>query len=81
MEAKHLLACAVLAASVGSGTVGAAPPNARRTSPPPGLAERAVPIGSPAPALDAAPVGNGTFSWSGALERGPVVVVFYRGHW
>lgn len=48
------------------------PPHAGRATPPPGIEARAAAVGAPAPALE---------GLAAALERGPAVVVFYRGHW
>lgn len=48
------------------------PPNAGRTTPPPELETRAAAVGAPAPTLE---------GLAPAIERGPAVVVFYRGHW
>jgi hypothetical protein len=54
----------------------ALPPNPKRESPPPGVEQRALPVGAIAPALTL-PDSNGG-EWS---LHGPAVLVFYRGHW
>jgi hypothetical protein len=57
------------------------PPNPRRTEPPPRLSEKALAVGSRAPGFALPPSTGGTWSLGNALQRGPVVIVFYRGHW
>lgn len=54
----------------------ALPPNPGRESPPPGLEQRALPIGAAAPDLTL-PDAKGE-RWT---RRGAAVLVFYRGHW
>jgi hypothetical protein len=54
----------------------ALPPNPTRQSPPPGLEQRALPVGAPAPAFTLPDASSGNWSL-----HGPAVLVFYRGHW
>lgn len=54
----------------------AAPPNPMRESPPPGIEERALPVGAAAPAFTLPASDGGRWSL-----HGPAVLVFYRGHW
>ncbi len=56
------------------------PPQARRTTPPVGL-EHALAEGATAPDFSVALTGGTRFVLAEALRRGPVVLVFYRGHW
>jgi hypothetical protein len=57
------------------------PAHALRNSPPPTIDDRAVAIGAPAPRF-ALPTSAGVaWSLTDALARGPVVLLFYRGHW
>ncbi|MBK7585614.1 MAG: hypothetical protein IPI67_36195 [Myxococcales bacterium] len=53
------------------------PPEARRDSPPKGIAESALAVGKPAPALEGLASTSG--SWSRASKV--TALVFYRGHW
>jgi hypothetical protein len=57
------------------------PPHALRRTPPPDIDSRVVAIGVAAPQFTL-PKSDGT-SWAlaDALVRGPVVLLFYRGHW
>ena len=57
------------------------PVNARREAPPPGLKASALALGARAPAVALASSGGDTWSLQTTLAQGPVVVVFYRGHW
>jgi len=57
------------------------PPNPTRESPPPGISEKALAVGSHAPELSLPALSGSTWSLQGALAKGPVVLVFYRGHW
>ena len=57
------------------------PPNARRTTPPPGLEERALKLGAAAPAISLPTSGGAPFVLADQLRRGPVALVFYRGSW
>jgi hypothetical protein len=54
----------------------AMPPNPTRASPPPGLDQRALPVGATAPALTLLDAKGGHWNLHGAA-----VLVFYRGHW
>jgi hypothetical protein len=45
------------------------------------LAPAALGIGATAPDFDVPRAGGGTVSLARARTRGPVVIVFYRGHW
>ena len=38
-------------------------------------------VGTMAPEFSATEAGGGTFSLKSALKEGPVVLIFYRGHW
>lgn len=53
------------------------PPEARRDSPPKGIAESALAVGKTAPALEGLASTSG--SWSRASKV--TALVFYRGHW
>ena len=57
------------------------PPNPGRTSPPPGIEKRAIPVGARAPAVSLPVATGGTWDLAGALRTGPAVLVFYRGDW
>ena len=52
------------------------PPHALRGEPPTAIETSALPVGAKAPAFTLA-----DFSLAKANERGPVVLVFYRGAW
>lgn len=52
------------------------PPHALRSEPPGTVEKTALPVGAKAPAFALA-----DFSLAKASERGPVVLVFYRGDW
>lgn len=69
-----LVACSPILKSAGF------PPEALRREPPRGIAARAVPVGTAAPALDLPSTREG-FRVSTAISAGPVVVVFFRGTW
>ena len=45
------------------------------------LAPAAIGIGETAPNFSLPMVGGGTFQLNQAKKNGPVVVIFYRGHW
>ena len=70
-------------ATAGALAAGAAdrPPNPGRTSPPPGIEKRAIPVGARAPAVSLPVATGGTWDLAGALRTGPAVLVFYRGDW
>lgn len=70
-----LLAFPVVALAAG------VPPNPRRASPPPGIEESAVKVGAVAPTFELEATTGTKVSLKSALERGPAVVVFYRGFW
>ncbi len=53
------------------------PPEARRNSAPKGIAESALVVGKPAPALQQLASSAGLWSRSDKVT----VLVFYRGHW
>lgn len=57
------------------------PPNPRRATPPPGIEESAVKVGTVAPAFELESTTGARVSLKSTLERGPAVVVFYRGFW
>ncbi|HYX91710.1 MAG TPA: hypothetical protein VE782_09110, partial [Myxococcaceae bacterium] len=57
------------------------PPNPTRAEPPPGISSRALAVGSPAPEFSLPATTGGTWSLRNALREGPVIVLFYRGHW
>ena len=44
-------------------------------------AQKELLIGSKASAIDVTDHFGNTFSWKEKLKEGPIVVVFYRGHW
>ena len=45
------------------------------------LAPTALEIGTTAPDFTVPTAGGGDFSLSSARSRGPVTIIFYRGHW
>ncbi|MDA0272501.1 MAG: redoxin domain-containing protein [Proteobacteria bacterium] len=45
------------------------------------LAPDALVIGEKAPDFSLPVSGGGTFNLQSAADKGPVVIVFYRGHW
>jgi hypothetical protein len=57
------------------------PEHATRLSPPPALGKNALRTGDKAPPFELPAAGSGTFVLSEALQRGAVVLVFYRGSW
>lgn len=59
----------------------AAPPNATRESPPPGIEQRAIAPGAIAPEVSLDSTSGAPWSLPRSLESGPVVLVFYRGDW
>jgi hypothetical protein len=54
----------------------ALPPNPKRESPPPGLEQRALPVGANAAAFTLPDANGGRWSL-----HAPAALVFYRGHW
>lgn len=56
-------------------------PNPRRESPPGGIEDRAVAVGTIAPDFTLEAAQGEDWVLSAALARGPVVLVFYRGDW
>jgi hypothetical protein len=52
-----------------------------RTSPPPGIAERALGVGAPAPGFELPAAAGERFTLEEARRKGPVVLIFYRGAW
>jgi hypothetical protein len=70
-----ILACATAMRSAGH------PPNPTREEPPPGLSTRALAVGSRAPEFTLPATTGGRWSLASAVRKGPVVVLFYRGHW
>lgn len=72
---------ATAAAAVALLTAAGPPPRAGRPEAPPGIVARALPVGAVAPALDVAAANGRRFGLADALANGPVVLVFYRGHW
>ena len=57
------------------------PPHATRTTPPPRIEEeRASKVGDVAPTFSL-PGTGGAFVLGDQLQRGPLVLVFYRGSW
>jgi len=62
--------------------VGQRPTNAERATPPGGLDDQAIALGSAAPTASARDTSGATWSVAAALAARPrVVVVFYRGDW
>jgi peroxiredoxin len=57
------------------------PPAARRLEPPPELEATAKKIGDEAPAFELVGDDGESRTLDGALQDGPVVLVFYRGDW
>lgn len=57
------------------------PPAARRDSPPPGIDGRLIALGKLASPIALATSGGDRWSLEEAVKNGPVVLVFYRGHW
>jgi hypothetical protein len=57
------------------------PPHVFRGTPPPGIEGRAIAVGAQAPSFELPTSSGATFSLKEALSHGPVVLVFYRGHW
>ena len=57
------------------------PPNPTRQSAPPDFAANARKVGDLAPDFELPATEGGKFSLKQALAKGPVAVVFYRGHW
>jgi hypothetical protein len=46
-----------------------------------GIADHALKEGQTAPSFELENSGGGRVSLSGLLERGPLVLTFFRGHW
>ncbi|MEO8552201.1 MAG: hypothetical protein ABI678_19630 [Kofleriaceae bacterium] len=58
------------------------PPNPRRTTSPPSLAQSALAVGQQAPAIALADTTGTEWTLAGALSRHTrVMLVFYRGDW
>ncbi|HZA50153.1 MAG TPA: hypothetical protein VE549_05385, partial [Myxococcaceae bacterium] len=57
------------------------PRNPTRSDPPPRISETARTVGSRAPHLSLPSSTGEKWSLSDALQKGPAVLVFYRGHW
>lgn len=70
-----LVACATAMKAAGY------PPNPTRAEPPAGLSEKALAIGSRAPAFSLPASTGVTWSLGNVLGDRPVVILFYRGHW
>ena len=70
-----LVACATVLPMVGY------PPEATRKSAPAGIDARAVGLGDGAPAFELSSHAGETVALAEARKAGPVVLVFYRGHW
>lgn len=45
------------------------------------LAPQALPLGAPAPGFTLPIAGGGEVVLGELLEKGPVALIFYRGHW
>ena len=56
------------------------PPHATRTTPPSRIEERARKVGDVAPSFSL-PASAGALVLGDQLQRGPLVLVFYRGSW
>jgi hypothetical protein len=58
------------------------PATARRTTPPPAIADHAPAVGAGAPLVALADTGGGTWTLGEALAKhARVMLVFYRGDW
>ena len=57
------------------------PPEAMRRTAPEGIEERAPSVGAMAPAVELRSHEGERYSLDTARTKGPVVVLFYRGHW
>ena len=75
---QGLFASAALGLIAGAAGI---PPNPRRTTPPPAIAERALHIGDRAPPFSLPATSADRFVLADQLRRGPVALVFYRGFW
>lgn len=58
------------------------PATAEQPATPPKTEDRGgLAVGSQAPAVELPAVNGSTFASAAALAKGPLVLVFYRGHW
>ena len=57
------------------------PLHAARKTPPPGIDRTALAVGAPTPPIELANADGTTWRGATALAGGPLVLVFYRGHW
>jgi hypothetical protein len=73
------LAPAALAVALLAGA--GAPPHAGRREAPPGIEARAAKAGARAPPIALITAESGRWSLEDARNRGPAVLVFYRGSW
>ena len=60
---------------------GGIPLHAARSTPPPGVDHTALAVGAPTPPIELASADGTTWRGAAALASGPLVLVFYRGHW
>lgn len=57
------------------------PPNPARTEPPSNIQQKALAVGAKAPAFRLPTASGRTFALTEELRQGPVILLFYRGHW
>ena len=83
MTWKRLLGLAVALGLAGCSlrVPGGFPLGGARDSPPPGLAEKALPLGAAAPDFTLPDAHGQPIQLSALLRQGPVVALFYRGRW
>jgi hypothetical protein len=81
MTGKTVLALVALCGCPATMKTAGYPPNPARTEPPPNIQQTALAVGAPAPTFRLPTTSGDTLSLTDELNGGPVILVFYRGHW